>query len=263
MARLRPLVYVYAVVKSPRAPRFARTVRSLPETGAPRVIAVRRKTGHPVWLIVSDADPAAYSAEAIERGLRDMEWVATCATAHERVVEAAARAGAALPMKLFTLFASEERALAHVARAAGRIDRTLARVEGAEEWGVRVVFDPARAARAAEARLGGETRGLGAGAGFLVRKKGMQLAESDALADAQDAADALFEQVRAVARDAKRKPIAHGPARAKVILDAVALVPKRAVRRLETTIAKATSRSSGLQIVVTGPWPPYHFVAER
>jgi hypothetical protein len=256
MARL---IYLYAVVKTPRAPRFPRTLRPLPQTSAPRAL----DAGRGVWLVASDADAEAYSQGAIERGLRDMEWVATIATAHERVVEAVAGVGAALPMKLFTLFASEERALAHVSRARKHIDRALAKVDGADEWGVRVVFDPARAAKAAAREARSATRGLGAGASFLVKKKKMQVAEQGALEGAHDAAESLFEAVLLVAREAKKKPIVQGPAGARVVLDAVALVPKRAARRLEATVKKATERlgAAGLEIVVTGPWPPYHFVA--
>jgi hypothetical protein len=256
MARL---IYLYAVVKAPSAPRFGRALRPLPQTRAPRAL----DAGKGVWLVAGDADPEAYSSAAIERGLRDMEWVATCATAHERIVEAAARAGATLPMKLFTLFASEERALAHVARARKPIDRALARVDGADEWGVRVVFDPARAAKAAEAKARATTRGLGAGASFLVRKQKVRIAEEGALAGAHDEAESLFEEVSKVARDAKRKPIVQGNGGSRVVLDAVALVPKSAVRRLEATVKKASTRlgAAGLEIVVTGPWPPYHFVA--
>jgi Gas vesicle synthesis protein GvpL/GvpF len=258
MARVS-FVYVYAVVKAARAPRFARTVRALPQMKPPRAVAAGRQ----LWLVVSDADAEAYAAVAIERGLRDMEWVATCATAHERVVEAAARHGATVPMKLFTLFANEERAIAHLTRARMQIDRTLARVAGAEEWGVRVVFDPARAAKAAAAKADAEARGLGGGAGFLLKKKRVRDAESGALAGAQVAAETLFEEVASVARDAKKKPLAEGAPHARVVLDAVALVPRRSVRRLESTLKKAASRLAavGLEIVVTGPWPPYHFVA--
>jgi hypothetical protein len=178
------------------------------------------------------------------------------------VVEAAARKGAALPMKLFTLFASEARASAHVARAEKRIARALAKVAGADEWGVRVTFDPRRAAKHAAAGARAATRGLGAGASFLVKKQRMQVAETDALAGAHDAAESLFDEVASVARDAKKKPIAQGPVGTRVVLDAVALVPKSAVRRLEAAVKKASARlgAAGLEVVVSGPWPPYHFV---
>src|SRR5207253_1798117 len=84
-----------------------------------------------------------YGSEPIERGLRDLEWVALRGAAHARVVEFFARRVTTLPMKLFTLFTSDARAVAHVTDDTARVRRVLARVAGHEEWGVRLLLDAA------------------------------------------------------------------------------------------------------------------------
>src|SRR5688572_17770531 len=84
--------------------------------------------GERLWLVAADAPLARYGAAAIERGLRDLTWVSACAMGHEGVVEHFARRATVIPMKLFTLFASDERAVAHVQRTRRRLDRLITRV---------------------------------------------------------------------------------------------------------------------------------------
>ncbi len=82
----------------------------------------------------------------------------------KRVVESFIGAGAVLPMKLFTIFTSDERALEHV-RAQRKRHRHAGRSASPnhEEWGVRVVLDRTRAERragAAGVRQRPDRRGL-------------------------------------------------------------------------------------------------------
>ena len=77
--------------------------------------------------------------------------MSACAIAHERVVEHVSRLGTAVPMKLFTLFSSDARAVADLGRSRTRLRAVLRRIEGRQEWGVRVSVDEATA-RDASAR---------------------------------------------------------------------------------------------------------------
>src|SRR4029453_17473262 len=97
--------------------------------------------GAALGLIVPAAPLSAYGSEPIEKNLRDLEWVALRGAAHARVVEYFARRTTTLPMKLFTLFNGDERALDHVRGDAARVRRVLERVTGRAEWGVRVRLD--------------------------------------------------------------------------------------------------------------------------
>ena len=64
-------------------------------------------------VVVADAPLSEYGEAAIARGLANLEWVSRAAMAHERVVESFGGADAVLPMKLFTIFTNEARAVAH------------------------------------------------------------------------------------------------------------------------------------------------------
>jgi hypothetical protein len=256
--RTPPLTYLYGVVRAKAAPRIPASLRALPKMKSPHVIAAGERT----WMVASDADPEAWTSRAIEAGLRDMAWVGACAAAHEGVVEALAKSGTVVPMKLFTLFASKDRALSHVTLARRQIERTFERIDGCDEWGVRVLFDPARAAKAATKRAAAATRGMSAGAGFLLRKKTLQDAEKNALARARDEAEELYDALGAVSKEARRRPPVRDDVRARALLDGVFLVPRVKATRLEKAAKKAASRlaDEGFEVVVSGPWPAYHFV---
>src|SRR5438552_1835163 len=115
MAKSPPATYVYCLVAAARRPSLARVPAGLSGTGRPRLLEI-----HPPaaggrrfdnWLVVAHAPLERYGETAIARGLSDLEWVARAAVAHESVVEAFISAPAVLPMKLFTIFSSDERAL--------------------------------------------------------------------------------------------------------------------------------------------------------
>src|SRR5689334_8625125 len=129
--------YVYCVVANRARPRLVRRARRLPGMGPVRLLDVERG----LFLAVADAPLARYGAEAINRGLGNLDWVSRAALAHQAVIESFAAATAVLPMKLFTIFTSDERALAHVRGARARIAAAVGRVANQQEWGVRVILD--------------------------------------------------------------------------------------------------------------------------
>ena len=112
--RARGATYLYAVLARAEEPPAGDAPAGPPGTGALRWLRV--ESG--LWLAAAGAPLDRYGAAAIEKGLRDLEWVSACALAHERVVEHVARLGAAVPMKLFTLFTTDARALSRSASAA-------------------------------------------------------------------------------------------------------------------------------------------------
>jgi hypothetical protein len=251
--------YVYCVLKRDKAPPLGRAPKGLPGMGAPRALAA----GRGLWLVVGDAPLDRYGEKAIEKGLRDLEWVSSCAVPHEAVIEHASRAGTVLPMKLFTLFLSDERAVAHVAAQRKRIDRLIERLEGREEWGLRILLDEARALRRAETEAHSEAPGA-SGTAFLLRKKKQQDAARDAIVRGQERATGVFDELSILADDARRRPPPPGPAGQRILLDAAFLVRRGKLRGFQARAKKAAAAlaKEGYDLTLTGPWPPYNFVAE-
>lgn len=204
-------------------------------------------------MVAAHVPLAGYSEAHIARGLRDLDWVSDRALAHEAVVEHFMRARAVVPMKLFTIFTSDTRALAHVQRR--RIDRIVARVGGCAEWGVRVTLDRMPAtARPSRAR---------SGRAFLETRRRERTADRVLLGGGARDASRAFQRLRRRARAARRRPAMRGaPGAARLLLDAAFLVPAREGAAFRTAVAALAREMAprGYGVTLTGPWPPYNFI---
>lgn len=250
------LTYVYCIVRSVRRPQVRRTLRPIPDA----VDLVVLPAGDGVWLIVSHVPDRAYGEAALARGLRDIDWVAPRALAHEAVVEQFLTARAVLPMPLFTLFTADERALAHVARERRRIERVLARVERQHEWGVRLTLQDA-AETMSRRRV---TSRAETGTGYLARKRDLRDVARTRLARARVHGNRVYRAIRREATDARRRtdteqaPISGS----RLLVDAAFLVPVTQTRAFRAALRREARAlgASGIALAITGPWPPYNFI---
>jgi hypothetical protein len=225
--------------------------------------------GGELWLAVGDAPLSAYSGEEIERRLPDLAWVSACAVAHERVVGHFAALGPVVPMKLFTLFESDARAVAALSGERERLTAVLAKVVGRREWGVRVHFDSGRAKLLAASAPGPvplqeQEPGPVSGRGFLQRKKEAQEAARSLATQAGAAVEATFAALSGEAAAARRRePMspAEGP---RLLLDAAFLVPEERTEEFERAVGTEAERlaAAACELTLTGPWPPYNFIEE-
>jgi hypothetical protein len=248
-------LYLYCIVKSVRKPSLAGVPPGLPDATRPEVINVAGS----LWLVAAEVPLDTYGTGHLDRRLADMEWVGRIALAHEAVVEAFSRRPTAtvIPMKLFTMFTTRERAVADVNGRRHAIDVSMRRIAGAEEWGVRIMRgEPIRTVAAS-----GSSRS-GSGAAFLAAKKKARDAANASKRAATDAALGTFRTLSRLARDARHREDAPGGAATPPLLDAAFLVPSakrssftRTARREAAACARA-----GAQMTLSGPWPAYNFV---
>ena len=255
--------YLYGLVRAPRRPRSRRLPRGCPASRR----CGRSTPGGGLWLLVAGAplagvrrrgDPAPALRPLL--GLRPRPRPRGDDRALLR------RRARCLPMKLFTLFASDERAVAYIRERPGAA-RTGCSTgwTGRVEWGVRVRLDDARAREVLAAEAQAErTLELGQG-----------------LPAAQEAGAGRLPRARRPAprrdgrrlRRAGRGGLRGGPPRARGL--AGVRRPAAARRRLPRPPgARARSSrpwSSGApsrlapracDVTLTGPWPPYNFIAE-
>jgi Gas vesicle synthesis protein GvpL/GvpF len=249
--------YVYCVIAAPRRPAIRRARAGLPGTGRVRVLDVDAG----LFLAVADAPLDQYSEAAIARGLQDIDWVSRAAVAHEAVVESFAGATAVLPMKLFTIFAGDERALAHVRGERQRIAGVVKRVAKQQEWGVRVVLDRSRASGGAKRPAARDASGVA----YLTMKKAQRDAVVEMVERARNTVNVLYDRLAARARDATRRstselPVQSGP----LLLDAAFLVPRSRAKSFQALVAREAKSlgKHGYGLTLTGPWPPYSFVQD-
>lgn len=226
----------------------------MPASTGPTVIPVASS----LWLIATEVPLEIYGSKPLEKALGDLDWVGRVALAHEAVVEhfAGRRETTAIPMKLFTMFSSPERAVSDVRARKAAISRVMRRIAGAEEWGVRIVRADAPAPRRV-----GATRAA-TGTAFLAARKHMRDVSREARAEAAAVALDAFDDLAGVARDARRRDESPAVGTSTPLLDAAFLVPV-ARRRTFTTAARrlaARCAKAGVRMTLTGPWPAYTFV---
>jgi len=252
--------YVYCVIAAARRPRLTRVPRGLTGMGSVRLLDVEDG----LFAAVADAPLDRYGEAAINRGLSDLDWVSRAAVAHEAVVESFISETAVLPMKLFTIFTTDDRAVEHVRAERRRIATVVKRVANHQEWGVRVVLDRDRPGAAAP-RKKKAPAGVRSGVAYLTRKRAERDAVVELTARARETVAALYERLAARSRLAKRRlaselPVQGGP----LLLDAAFLVPRAraaSFQALASRESRALSRH-GYGLTFSGPWPPYSFVQD-
>jgi hypothetical protein len=254
MTRVTTAAYLYGVVRAATRPSMTRAPAGL--SGATRPEAHRIAPS--LWIVAAAVPLDVYGPNALEPRLRDLDWVAQAAVAHEAVVEHLSRARGAtvIPMKLFTMFSSLERAIADVAARKPAIGRTMRRIAGAEEWGVRVFRRPVP-------RGGARPAAAASGAEFLRARKQARDAVSGARATAAVAAEHAFDRLRRLARDARARGSRSEPGTNPPILDAAFLVASASRARFQAEARKQAQAlaAAGADLALTGPWPAYNFVA--
>jgi hypothetical protein len=249
----RSATYLYCVVRIPGMLATEGAPPGLPGLSSPRGLPV----GDGLWLVAADAPLPQYGADSIQENLHNLDWISERALAHEAVVEHFGRIGTVLPMKIFTLFAGDERALEHIRTDRGRLDRILARIDGCQEWGVLVRFDESRAREAVVAQ---ETRG-GSGTAFLQRKKLEKDASRTLLARLKPEMDEVFSDLAEHASESRRREPVSPSA---LLLDGAFLVRTGDAADFEQAVGRWAERlrESACELTLTGPWPPYNFLEE-
>jgi Gas vesicle synthesis protein GvpL/GvpF len=251
--------YVYCVVAADRRPRLTRVPAGLPGAGSVRLLDVDKG----LFLAVADLPLDRYGESAINKGLADLDWVSRVAVSHEAVVESFIAAVAVLPMKLFTIFTSDDRALEHVRAQRARIAAFVKRVANQQEWGIRVVLDRTLASAALPKKKAAARPGTGVS--YLAQKKAQRDSSRELASRARETVAGLFDRLAARSGDAKRRAASELPAQGgPLLLDAAFLVPRARGAAFKALAAREsrTLARQGYGLTVSGPWPPYTFVQD-
>jgi hypothetical protein len=276
---LSSLLYAYAVAALPEgeAPLARLLNRVAGIDGAPIALVSEAANGAPVTaVLVSAVDAASYVPHEVEARVGELEWLAPRAAAHDRVVTAAADAGPAIPLPIFSLFRDEAAIRTMLADRRAELLRLFARLRGAREYTVRLYRDEARL-NAALADLSTRVRELersaaaaSPGQRYLLQRKLDEERRAELRRVSSEVARATFDTLAPVARAAVREPLpapiagAEGRAAAStqpVILNASFLVDDERLDEFRRHLSEviAAREAAGFRIEFTGPWPAYHF----
>jgi hypothetical protein len=172
-------------------------------------------------------------------------------------VERFIAADAVLPIKVFTIFTSDERALAQTRSDWERIEALLRGMTGLVEWGLRLMFDQRKAPAAAT------TSRAASGRHYLLAKQRHHAAAVTHTRLVRQRTAGVVTALAAIARDVRQRPLATAATSgSRLLLDAAFLVPRTRERRFRAAVAQQTRRLApeGFAVHLSGPWPPYSFI---
>lgn len=243
--------YVYCLVQSAKPTPTRGVPESVPGAGAPRLLHIDRD----VWAVVADAPLDRFSGEALQQELQDIEAISRHALAHASVVEFFFQRAPVIPLKLLTLFSSDDKTRAHVRGRLATLTRMFASLRGLEEWGVRIVAGDIDAESA---------RTLESGREYLQTKKRLHDRAAAPPRGVIRTANGALTSLGRIANKT-RKETFPPPGRGRPFVTGASFLVKTKRRGLWKKQAAKIARSlaaEGHRMEMSGPWPPYHFVSK-
>ncbi|QKG19053.1 GvpL/GvpF family gas vesicle protein [Actinomadura verrucosospora] len=230
--------------------------------GAP----VRTVPAGALTALVSTVRLEEYGEAALRENLEDLAWLEAAARAHHEVVDRAAHAAPTAPVRIATIYRDDARVAQVLAEQGDRFGQALDRVAGRAEWGVkayahREALEPAEPAQAAEPAGAGP--GAGAGTAYLRRRQDERRRRADAGRRVSERAREIHDRLAGLAVASRHHP----PQDPKLsgrdgvqILNVAYLLEDGDAPAFADAARAAGERYAGIEVEVTGPWPPYSFI---
>jgi hypothetical protein len=250
------VLYVYAVARD----------AAIPDTEG--VDGTRRfgtATVDDVHAVFTPVSAAEFSQDVIDRRAGDLEWLGSIGYRHQDVMSDLLKKTAIVPLRAFTLFSSEEALRAYLTEHRQLLAKTLARLDGKQEWTLRIELDPATwsealAGRVASLReLQNEIAAASPGKAFLLRKKlddekrrASHTAEEELVNEIEQAVLAKLA-CDTVAESRQRRDGAFPQINVLLERDEEAVL-----QELREELSARYARE-GVTLALSGPWPPYTF----
>ncbi|MGP4028226.1 GvpL/GvpF family gas vesicle protein [Actinomadura sp. 3N407] len=240
--------------------------------------------------LVSTVRLEEYGEAALRANLEDLAWLEATARAHHDVVDRAAHAAPTAPVRIATLYRDDARVAEVLAAQGDRFGAALDRITGRSEWGVKAYADPEtprgdagdppaggqappdpggglvpRAEPLTGPKPAGPSAGSSGGVGtaYLRRRQDERRRRADAARRAGEQAGAVHAELADHAVASRHHPpqdpgLSGRPG--TQILNVAYLLDEEQVEGFLAVTRAAAERMAGIEVEVTGPWPPYSFI---
>ncbi|WP_330347601.1 GvpL/GvpF family gas vesicle protein [Streptomyces sp. NBC_00582] len=249
------LRYVYAVCRPLGAPLQADLTGVAGDP--PRLLS-----HHGLIAVVSHVPERDFSEEALRRHLEDLDWLAATARAHQQVVDALTAVTTPLPLRLATVFRDDSGVRVMMERREDHFRRTLDRLTGRVEWGVKVYVEPEPEPAAAAPPAAKPASGRD----YLRQRRQRARAADDTWQRTERFAGRLHSTLCAHAEDARLHPPQNSALSAagagQNVLNAAYLVPRAQSEEFVEIVDRTKGEEPGIRVELTGPWAAYSFVQE-
>lgn len=252
------MIYVYAITRESAVPD-SEGVDLTRQFGTASIDGVSA-----VFTSVGDEE---FSQETIDRRAADLEWLGAIGYRHQSVVQDVMKKTAVVPLRAFTLFSSEDALRRYLHENADMLRAALDRLDGKQEWTLRVELEPQKWSDALVARVDSlrdlheQIAAASPGKAFLLRKK----LDDEKKRASHEAEQALVTEIEGAVLDRLRcETVAESRERRDGGFPQINVLINRdeeaTLQELHATLNDRYA-SEGVSLALTGPWPPYTFVS--
>jgi hypothetical protein len=250
------VLYVYAVT------RDAATPETEGVDGTKRFGVATAGEIHAVFTAV---DGDEFSQDVIDRRAGDLEWLGAIGYRHQAVMSDLMKQTSIVPLRAFTLFSSEEAVRSYLTDQRELLSKTLDRLDGKQEWTLRIELEPAKWSAALTGRVASlrdlqkDIAAAPPGKAFLLRKK----LDDEKKRASHRAEDELVGEIEhAVIGKLSCETIAESRQRRDGAFPQINVLLNRdeeaILQELRDELA-ARYEHEGVTLALSGPWPPYTF----
>lgn len=252
------VLYVYAIA------REAVTPDGEAVDGSRRFGTVREAD---IAAVFTPVDANAFSQSVIDQRAGDLEWLGAIGYRHQAVMAELMKLTSIVPLRAFTLFSSEEAIRAYLRDHREPLQKTLERLDGKQEWTLRIELEPSKWSEAITARvtslreMQNEIETAAPGRAFLLKKK---LADERKRASHAAENDLVEELERAILEKLRCESVAESRQRREGAFPQITVLINRdeesVLQELQQELT-ARYEPEGVTLGLLGPWPPYTFAS--
>jgi len=259
--------YVYGVIKG----EDGQPINGLPNEGIDPAYPVYALPHRAIQAVVSKVSLLEFGQEEIKANLNDMKWVEARVRTHEAIIEVAMSGRSLIPLRFCTIYQSESRVQEKLAQHYEDFISNLTRLDGKQEWAVKVFCDHERLAREAE-EISDKVKALkvemaqkSSGAVYFLKKKVEQAIAEEAERISDEIAQHSHGRLADHAEESRVNPLQSKELAGRaedMTLNGAYLVSEgqMAALRAELENLEKDYGDLGFSYELTGPWPPYNFV---
>jgi Gas vesicle synthesis protein GvpL/GvpF len=235
------VLYLYGISRSAEEP--SRKVAGVDDKAAVEQV---RCAGMTCWISRVSKDDFA---DNLSRNMEDLEWLSEMTPRHQRVLAAIAETNDVLPARFGTVFLNEATLAADVQNRQAVLRSDLERIQGNEEWGVKVFAVRPEMAEIPDVK---------SGKSYLQAKSALLRARSPVTND-EEIARLASELEKFSLATAEGGKISGG--RRDLRYQIALLVKRGEGKKLQSILKRFESEWKNTRhIECSGPWPPYSFV---
>lgn len=213
---------------------------------------------------VSAVSSDEFGEAPLRTRLEDLEWLTETARGHQAVVAALTSITCPLPLRLATVCLEDNGVRRLLDSGRDRFVRTLARLDGRVEWGVKVYAATEPPGERSPALISPQDRaGPGPTGREYLRRR---LRERRSREDVWELADTVSRRLHEELSRRAEAGVLHRPQQAQLsktpghnVFNAAYLVPREESTAFVERVDQLRSDQPGVRVELTGPWAPYSF----